>query len=127
MLTCPFCGSYNLRYSRIRSLSERIWSWVGIRPLRCRDCRQRFVDRTWRVENVFFARCPNCWRLDLGRWSTQDYRPTLWQSLWLRLGANPWRCEYCRTNFVSFRPRKQRYRYRRSSAPSREVQRRASG
>lgn len=112
-LWCPVCKSRNLRYSRIRSLNERLWSWVGVRPLRCRDCRRRFIDRTWRITDVRYARCPRCWRQDLGRWSPEDYRTPLVRRMLLTLGANPLRCEYCRVNFVSFRKRKERYRARR--------------
>lgn len=113
-LSCPNCQSRNLRYSRVRSFSERCWSLFGVRPLRCRDCRTRFIDRTWRPGNVRFARCPLCWRMDLARWSENDYYVPLFKRILLRLGARPYRCEYCRANFVSFRTRRDRYR-RRSS------------
>jgi hypothetical protein len=119
-LTCPNCNSRNLRYSRIRSFSERWWSYIGIRPLRCRDCYLRFIERTWRLRAARFARCPRCWRTDLSRWSTADYYVPWTTTLLLALGGNPYRCEYCRVNFVSFRKRKERYRDRRKNhrAPS---------
>ncbi len=60
-----------------------------------------------------FARCPRCWRLDLSRWSLEDYHVSFFSSLLLNLGANPYRCEYCRVNFVSFRKRKERYKPQR--------------
>jgi len=47
--------------------------------------------------------------MDLSRWSRNDYRVTFFRGLLLSLGANPYRCEYCRTNFVSFRRRKEKY------------------
>lgn len=119
MLHCPSCGSYNLRYARLRTRSERFWRWLGIRPLRCRDCRLRFVARTLRPEEARYARCPRCWRMDLSRWSLEDYRPSAFSRLLLRLGANRWRCEYCRHNFVSFRPRKLEYRPRRGGRGAR--------
>lgn len=56
--------------------------------------------------------------MDLSRWSLEDYRPGAFSRLLLRLGANPWRCEYCRHNFVSFRPRKLRYQPRRHRSRS---------
>jgi hypothetical protein len=56
-----------------------------------------------------FARCPRCWREDLSRWSRNDYHASFLTDLLLRLGANPYRCEYCRVNFTSFRKRKERY------------------
>jgi DNA-directed RNA polymerase subunit RPC12/RpoP len=108
-LACPECGSRDLRYSRLRSLGERVWSWFGIRPLRCRACHRRFIERTWRLSTVRYARCPRCWRMDLSRWSRNDYRTTFFTDLLLHLGANPYRCAYCRLNFVSFRKRKERY------------------
>jgi len=114
VLVCPFCGSSNLRYSRVQTPQERLWIWVGVRPLRCRDCRKRFRDRTRRAENIRYARCPNCWRMDLSRWSAQDYQVGMVRRLLLWLGANPWRCEYCRCNFVSFRPRKMKFSSRQA-------------
>ena len=115
-VACPKCKSRALRYSRIRNLSERIGSWFGIRPLRCRVCRNRFVDRTWYIEAVRFARCPRCWRMDLRRWSPKDYVIPAGTKLLLALGGKPYRCEYCRLNFVSFRKRKERYRGRRKAS-----------
>lgn len=109
-LSCPNCSSRNLRYARIRSFPERVWACLGIRPLRCRDCRLRFIERTWRLRTARFARCPRCWRMDLGRWSPDDYRTGPGTRLLLALGAHPYRCAYCRTNFVSFRHRKEHYR-----------------
>jgi hypothetical protein len=47
--------------------------------------------------------------MDLSRWSSNDYQTSFLTDLMLRLGANPYRCEYCRVNFVSFRKRKERY------------------
>jgi hypothetical protein len=108
-LVCPKCGSRNLRYSRLRTFSERCGSWFGVRPLRCRECYLRFIERTWRLSSMKYARCPRCWRMDLSRWSTKDYYTKFLTRLLLRLGANPYRCEYCRVNFISFRKRKERY------------------
>jgi hypothetical protein len=112
-ISCPVCQSRNLRYARLRSFAERLWSFFGIRPLRCRDCHDRFMERTWRLRTMKYARCPRCWRMDLSRWSPEDYKVTAGTSLLLALGGSPYRCEYCRVNFVSFRKRKQRYRSRR--------------
>jgi hypothetical protein len=47
--------------------------------------------------------------MDLSRWSRNDYRISFFTGLALSLGANPYRCEYCRVNFVSFRRRKEKY------------------
>lgn len=117
-LLCPNCKSRNLRYARVRSLAERLWTYAGIRPLRCRDCRTRFIERTWRLSAVKYARCPRCWREDLTRWSVEDYYPPTGTRVLLALGASPYRCAYCRVNFVSFRKRKMKYvRTRREPAP----------
>jgi hypothetical protein len=109
----------------VRERSEKLWRWAGVHPLRCRECRTRFVDRTWRLSSLNYARCPNCWRTDLARWAEQDHAASLWQRLLLRVGAKPYRCEYCRKNFVDFRPRRTRYRRRQpavqNAAPTAET------
>jgi hypothetical protein len=58
--------------------------------------------------------------MDLSRWSRNDYRTTFFADLLLHLGGNPYRCPYCRLNFVSFRKRKERYvpRKRKHGSPS---------
>ncbi len=56
-----------------------------------------------------YARCPRCWRMDLARWNKNDYHVSFLKGIMLALGGNPYRCEYCRVNFVSFRKRKERY------------------
>ncbi|HWR52003.1 MAG TPA: hypothetical protein VN428_12900, partial [Bryobacteraceae bacterium] len=43
------------------------------------------------------------------KWSEEDYRAPALQNLRIALGAHRFRCEYCRVNFTSFRPRMQRY------------------
>jgi hypothetical protein len=117
-LTCPNCNSRSLRYARVRGFAERFWTCFGIRPLRCRDCHTRFIERTWRLRHIRFARCPRCWRMDLSRWTPADYRISATTWLLLALGGQPYRCEYCRVNFVSFRKRKERYRARRRKQAS---------
>ncbi len=112
-IACPKCASRNLRYSRRRTASERIWSLIGVRPLRCRDCRYRFVARTWRLSDLKYARCPQCWRMDLSLWSEKDRHLTLTMALRMALGAKPFRCEYCRINFLSFRRRHEKFTFKR--------------
>jgi transposase-like protein len=58
---------------------------------------------------MFYAQCPRCLRQDLGTWDLRHYRPTLWTRIQIALGANRWRCEACRCNFVSFFGRKAKY------------------
>lgn len=112
-IACPNCASRNLRYSLLRTLPERWWSLLGIRPLRCRDCRYRFVARTWRLSNLQYARCPECWRTDLSLWSEKDCHITPFMALRMSLGAKPFRCEYCRVNFLSFRRRHEKFTFKR--------------
>jgi len=47
--------------------------------------------------------------MDLTSWDPEHYRcPTRWLLL-MRFGAKCIRCEYCRNNFVSFRPAKYKF------------------
>ncbi len=112
-LSCPNCGSRNLRYSHLRSPLERLYSLAGIRPIRCRDCRTRFTRKIWSFSDLPYARCPQCANMVLSTWSPSHYRVSAKRALLLFLGARPLRCESCRCNFVSFRKRK--YRYSRKS------------
>jgi len=115
-LTCPECGSRNIRSSLSRTVGERIMKAFGFFQLRCRDCDARFKHQIWDPLNSFFARCPRCYRQDLSTWSRDYYRaPTLWL-LQMKLGARAHRCEYCRNNFVSFRPAKMKF-VRKAGAP----------
>ncbi len=64
---------------------------------------------------VFYAHCPRCWRRDLSSWSEEHHHVvTLWSRVAILLGAHRFRCEYCRVNFTSFRPRLRRYVRRRA-------------
>jgi hypothetical protein len=111
MLTiyCPECNSRNLRSSLSRTLGESLMKAFGVYPLRCRDCDSRFTHQIWDPKNAIYARCPRCYRLDLSAWSLEYYRaPTRWV-FYLKIGANAHRCEYCRHNFVSFRPCKVKF------------------
>lgn len=107
--TCPQCGSRSLRFSHVRTPAERAAIVLGIRPLRCRDCRLRFKGRVWSLSEAAYARCSKCWRTDLSSWDPSQYHVSFFKNLLLALGANPYRCEYCRHNFVTFRLRKARY------------------
>jgi hypothetical protein len=105
-MVCPKCGSKSLRFSHLRSASERIRSLFGIRPIRCRDCRTRFPERLWKLSELRYARCPKCLRMNLVFWSENHYRIRLSQNIFLFFGAKRYRCDACRYNFVSFRHRK---------------------
>jgi hypothetical protein len=60
--------------------------------------------------------------MDLSRWSRNDYRVPFFRGLLLSLGASPYRCEYCRVNFVSFRRRKEKYDPQKRKAKRRSTQ-----
>jgi hypothetical protein len=47
--------------------------------------------------------------MDLSTWDLKLYRATKWMRLQIWFGGHPWRCDRCRHNFVSFRPRKERF------------------
>jgi hypothetical protein len=51
--------------------------------------------------------------MDLNKWTGNNYDPPFWVELKTKLGANRWRCEYCRINFASFRPRKEIFTFKR--------------
>jgi hypothetical protein len=51
--------------------------------------------------------------MDLSLWSTQDYHATAFMLLRMSFGAKPYRCEYCRLNFVSFRRRREKFTFKR--------------
>ena len=46
-------------------------------------------------------------------WTGKTYDPPLRVALKTALGANRWRCEYCRLNFASFRDRKEIFTFSR--------------
>ena len=119
---CPNCGSESVRYAHWRTAGERLSSLVGVRPLRCRACRKRFVARIWAPRDLPYARCPKCWNMRLSTWSPSQYHVPVGRGLMLFLGASPYRCERCRHNFVSFRLRKYRYEPARGQARTPEIE-----
>lgn len=110
---CPSCNSRDVRVSEARNVKERVLEWVGICQLRCRACRLRYQGSLWQPRNVLYARCPKCFRMELSTWSEQYYNPSLRTVLALRLGATPYRCEFCRCNFASWRACKERFLWRK--------------
>jgi len=109
---CPSCGSKHVRHSKFQSIGERIASLFGYHVLRCKDCKHRFSTKVWRLSELRWSRCPRCYRTDLSTWDEEHYLPKLRTLIRLRLGAKRLRCEYCRFNFASFRPVKERYKFR---------------
>jgi len=112
-ISCPNCGSRNVRHSRVQHLGERILSLFGRDSLRCKDCQHRFSGRIWRLTDLRFARCPRCYRTELSSWSEDHYIPKWFTTVMLNVGAKRLRCEYCRFNFAGFRPVRQVYQFRR--------------
>jgi hypothetical protein len=95
--------------------------WRFISPLRCLDCKTRFVASTLSLGDMIYAHCPQCDRMDLNQWTGKNFDPPLCTGLLVSFGANRWRCEYCRINFSSFRKRKEVFtfkRWRNMSSPS---------
>jgi len=132
-LSCPRCGTREIRESHRHTVSEVLRSFVGIYMLRCRRCRHRWKTSVWASRAWRYARCPRCYRQELTTWNQQYYRPTAWIQLLLRIGASPYRCASCRCNFASFRPCKERFSWRHTtrmeavgSEETEETQREAS-
>ena len=114
-LACPKCGTREARISQRRSLWEQLKSLVGVYPLRCRRCRNRWETSVWAEGAWKFARCPRCYRQDLTTWSEQYYRPGAWTGFMLNLGATRYRCAACRCNFASFKSCKERFKWRQET------------
>lgn len=111
---CPKCGSRYLRPSRKRSFSERLGTLRLVSPFRCLDCKVRFFAPSIVWADLFYAKCPRCHRMDLSGWTGKTYRyPPFWVAFKVALGANKFRCEYCRFNFASFRRRREVFTFRR--------------
>jgi hypothetical protein len=51
--------------------------------------------------------------MDLNGWTGKTYTPPFFMGLKVYFGAKKWRCEYCRLNFASFRPRKEVFTFSR--------------
>ena len=91
--------------------------WWGklrfIDPLRCLDCKTRFVTRTVVWSQLRYTRCQRCHRMDLNGWTGKTYNPPFWMSVKIVFGAKRYRCEYCRINFAAFRSRKEIFTFSR--------------
>jgi hypothetical protein len=113
MTACPQCGSRYVRPSRTRKASEHLGFFRLRSPFRCLDCKHRFIAPLIVWEDLFYARCPACHRMDLNGWTGRTYTPPFWMGLRVKCGAHRWRCEYCRLNFASFRNRKEIFTFKR--------------
>jgi hypothetical protein len=65
------------------------------------------------LSDLRYARCPECHRMDLNGWTGKTYKPPFFMGIKAQFGAKRWRCEYCRLNFASFRPRKEIFTFKR--------------
>ena len=126
-LSCPKCGTRDVRVSHRQGLKEWLRAILGIYHLRCRKCRTRWETSEWASSAWKYARCPRCYRQELSTWSEQYYHPPRWTRLLVRLGATPYRCTTCRCNFVSYRPCKERYSWRKNNSPQDAEQSGGSG
>ncbi|SRR5581483_1851162 len=111
-LTCPNCGTRDIRVSRPHGLLERLKNWLGLSPLRCRRCRYRWETSVWANGAWRYARCPQCYRQELTKWKETRYNAPRWTRFLLRLGARAHRCEACRCNFADFRPPREAFSWR---------------
>src|SRR5579862_766517 len=112
-LSCPKCGTRDVRVSHRQTMGEHLRALFGVYPLRCRRCHARWETSVWHSGDWKYARCPRCYRQELSTWSEQYYRPPTWTLMLLRCGATPYRCAACRCNFASFRACKERYSWRK--------------
>lgn len=112
-LTCPECGGKRPRLSKSRGFKEELLRFFGVYPVRCEDCGARFSDSVWRFSEVIYARCPRCYRMDLGVWDARYYSPSLPARIKMAFGGKRFRCEACRCNFVTFRLMKERSTFRK--------------
>ena len=113
MTACPKCGSRYVRPSRTRDASEQLGFLRLKSPVRCLDCKHRFIAPMIVWSDLSYACCPACRRMDLNGWTGRTYTPPFWMGLKVTLGAHRWRCEYCRLNFASFRSRKEVFTFKR--------------
>lgn len=113
-ITCPHCHSANVRSSLSRTFGERLGKAFGYFQFRCKDCDTRFSGHLWDFRNMFYAKCPRCYALDLTVWTTRYYRVSAWWLFLIKIGAKQHRCEYCRHNFISFRPAKLKFTRRKT-------------
>src|ERR1700694_2204598 len=121
-MVCPKCAAKNVRTARVRTVVEWLQSFAGFCPFRCRACGHRFSAFVWNLSMWRYARCPKCLRIELSTWSEQYYNPPWTTTLLLRIGATPYRCEFCRCNFASFRACKERFSWRRRKEQAAESQ-----
>lgn len=120
-LACPQCHSEEVRLSRRKVGLRKILRVFGIYHFRCEPCGHLFVANIHDIRHALYAKCDLCHRMDLSRWNRDHYDPPFWTKVMLALGARAVRCEYCRNNFWSFRPIKERYSREKRAARSQVI------
>src|SRR5580704_9634968 len=102
-MNCPACQAVACRRSRRRSISEYLFSAVGVVPWRCMVCETRFHARAIPLRHLRYTRCGICGNLELQRISAETVSGvTSAVGRWLGLPAV--RCEPCRHKLFSLRP-----------------------
>jgi len=102
--TCPHCDSPRIRVSRKkrRGITAVL---LCLHTFRCDSCQRQFRGRTIQWRYVWYAKCPRCAGLELTNWEEKYYYPPWYKRALTHVGAREQRCDSCRYNFISFRPR----------------------
>jgi hypothetical protein len=103
---CPNCGSRFIRPASGTCFSERLKIWLGLWVADCEGCHNRFSND---FATLIYASCPRCYRDDLTDWAEEYYLPAWYRRMLVWVGARRQRCEECRVNFISFRPRRRQW------------------
>ena len=111
-LTCPNCGTRDVRVSRPQGLVQHLKNFCGVSELSCRRCSNRWETSMWAGGSWKYARCPRCYRQELTKWTAHYYNPTRWTRFLLKIGAHARRCPVCRCNFATFKPQKEDFSWR---------------
>lgn len=106
---CPTCGSRRFRVQTARTLRDKLAEFLGTFRLRCLECGASY-QKKWSVRDWLYAKCPRCYRQDLGFWTPEFYNAPLGVAMKLSMGAKRYRCEASRHNFASFRFLRARYK-----------------
>jgi predicted Zn-ribbon and HTH transcriptional regulator len=109
MSGCPRCGSQRIRSAQNANVWESLRAFLGLGPVRCRDCESRFSEARLWIPGLIYARCPKCLRQDLSDWAEKYYYPSKLLRVLTYVGAKRQRCPACRVNFVSFFPRRREF------------------
>lgn len=108
-IACPHCACADTRMEGASGFREHLIAPFGFYAFRCQNCYRRFLHKPLSLASIAYAKCPRCFRMDLSAWDPKRYYKGFWEQLILTLGASCWRCEPCRVNFLSFRPRRDCY------------------